>query len=53
MGERKAGKVLTVRLEEKHVEALKKIAEAYRIPDNASHAIRLMIEDKEKEINNK
>lgn len=43
-------KVVTFRLEDKHIEMLKTIADSYRIPHNVSHAVRLMIEDKFKEV---
>lgn len=42
--------LITAKVEPKHKEMLKEIAKFYRVPNSASHAVRLMIEDKFKEI---
>ena len=49
----KDGKTFGVNLQMKHLEMLKEIARHYRIPNNMSHAVRLMIEDKHEELTGK
>lgn len=41
----KTGKNFTIMLESEHLSMLKEIAKSYRIPNNMSHSMRLMIED--------
>lgn len=43
-------KRIQIMVSDEHLEMLKTIAMFYRIPNNLSHGIRLMIEDKFKEI---